>query len=216
MTIGRNWTKDHKPKTEKAEQAVQHVWNTMTVINALRPRFWAIENPRAKLRRLRPALVMEENGFQRVTVTYCQYGEPYMKPTDIWGGFPPSWEPRPMCKPKAPCHVSAARGSKTGIQGSSALQRQTHPVLLAQSNNGHREDERSRRVAYEELMRERIAEMQAKPQTKRTKFKGGMIDVMSRFPSWSEERKMLTALRGMIPEPLSTEICIAAEKDFEA
>jgi hypothetical protein len=203
MTIGRNWTKDHEPKTERAEQAIELVRATVARIGAWNPRFWIIENPRAKLRRLMP------DTLDRVTVTYCQYGEPYMKPTDLWGGFPPSWWPRPPCSPRSPCHASAARGSKTGIQGNV---RQTHPVLVAQSNNGFREDERERRQAFEEEMRKRIEKMG--PQTKRTKFQGGMISDMSRFPSWSDERKALSALRAKIPEQLSIELCIAAEKDI--
>ena len=52
----------------------------------------------------------------RYTVTYCQYGDTRMKPTDIWTNHP---EPRfkKMCKNGAPCHVSAPRGSQTGTQG---------------------------------------------------------------------------------------------------
>lgn len=52
----------------------------------------------------------------RYTVTYCQYGDSRMKPTDIWTNHP---EPnfKPMCKNGMPCHVSAPRGSKTGTQG---------------------------------------------------------------------------------------------------
>ena len=52
----------------------------------------------------------------RYTVTYCQYGDNRMKPTDIWTNHPnPKF--KPMCKNGQPCHVSAPRGSKTGIQG---------------------------------------------------------------------------------------------------
>jgi hypothetical protein len=193
MTIGRNWTLDHKPKTDKAALALELAIATVAVIAALKPKVFIIENPRAKLRKLAPVQHLD-----RVTVTYCQYGEPYMKPTDLWGGFPSSWVPNPVCRPKAPCHVSAARGSRTGIQGDSVL-RWTHPVLVAQSNNGHREDERERRQAFEVAMRERIEAMAAKETTSRQKFQGGMISVMSRFPSWSDERKYLTALRARIP-----------------
>ena len=52
----------------------------------------------------------------RYTVTYCQYGDTRMKPTDLWTNHP---EPnfRPMCKNGEPCHVAAPRGSKTGTQG---------------------------------------------------------------------------------------------------
>lgn len=52
----------------------------------------------------------------RYTVTYCQYGDTRMKPTDIWTNHP---DPRfkPMCKNGDSCHVPAPRGSKTGTQG---------------------------------------------------------------------------------------------------
>jgi len=53
--------------------------------------------------------------FKRFTVTYCQYGDTRQKPTDIWTNF--DWKPKPMCKPKATCHISAPRGSRTGTQG---------------------------------------------------------------------------------------------------
>jgi hypothetical protein len=86
MTIGRNWTREHEPKTDKARLATALVDASITVNDRLEPRFWVIENPRAKLRKLDLMLWME-----RVTVTYCQYGEPFMKPTDLWGKFPPSW-----------------------------------------------------------------------------------------------------------------------------
>jgi len=184
MTIGRNWTREHEPKTEKAIVSLELVQATVDIIHWLRPKFFIIENPRAKLRRLPPVQHLD-----RVTVTYCQYGEPFMKPTDLWGGFPPSWWPRPMCKNGDPCHRSAARGSRTGIQGGSVAE-------------GNPEIEAA------------IARMAAKPTTSRTKFKGGMIEVMSRFPSWSEERKALSALRAKIPAELSLSICEAAERDL--
>lgn len=189
MTIGRNWTEEHEPKTEKAELAMELVNATVSTIRTIKPRYWVMENPRAKLRKL-PMV----QGFDRVTVTYCQYGEPFMKPTDLWGGFPPSWWARPMCKPRADCHVGAARGSKTGIQGGRALER-----LIADAPDD---------------IRESIERMAAKPTTGRTKFRGGMIEVMARFPSWSKEREVLTALRARIPSELSNEIRIAAEKDM--
>jgi hypothetical protein len=112
MTIGRNWTLDHQPKTDKARLAIELVRATRQVIEATQPTYFVIENPRAKLRKL-PLLV----GFERRTVTYCQLGEPYMKPTDLWGGFPPSLVLPDICRPRADCHVSAARGSRTGVQG---------------------------------------------------------------------------------------------------
>ena len=52
----------------------------------------------------------------RNTITYCQYGDERMKPTDIWTNNE-KWIPRKMCKNGMPCHTAAPRGSKTGTQG---------------------------------------------------------------------------------------------------
>ena len=51
----------------------------------------------------------------RSTVTYCQYGESRMKPTDLWHNLP--WTPRQICKNGMDCHESAPRGSQSGTQG---------------------------------------------------------------------------------------------------
>jgi hypothetical protein len=48
-------------------------------------------------------------GLPRYTVTYCQYGMPYMKPTDIWTNHPdPQF--KPPCKNGDPCHTPSPRG----------------------------------------------------------------------------------------------------------
>jgi hypothetical protein len=52
----------------------------------------------------------------RKTVTYCQYGDTRMKPTDIWTNCS-HWNPKPACKNGDPCHESAPRGARTGTQG---------------------------------------------------------------------------------------------------
>ena len=52
----------------------------------------------------------------RYTITYCQYGDKRMKPTDIWTNYPnPKF--KPMCKNGDKCHEPSPRGSKTGTQG---------------------------------------------------------------------------------------------------
>lgn len=73
---------------------------------------WYIENPRGVLRKLD----IVKNLPIRNSVTYCQYGDERMKPTDIWTNNI-NWKPKPMCKNGMSCHVSAPRGSKTGTQG---------------------------------------------------------------------------------------------------
>jgi hypothetical protein len=112
MTVGRNWTMDNQPKTVKAALAQKILEKTISLIDELQPKFFIIENPRAKMRKM-----PQMQRFEVRTVTYCQYGMKYMKPTDLWGGFPPSLVLKPMCKNGMPCHISAPRGSRTGIQG---------------------------------------------------------------------------------------------------
>lgn len=81
------------------------------LIEELKPTYWFIENPRGGMRKMN---FMKNK--PRYTVTYCQYGDSRMKPTDIWTNHPnPKF--KPMCKNGSPCHVSAPRGSRTGTQG---------------------------------------------------------------------------------------------------
>jgi site-specific DNA-cytosine methylase len=114
-SIGYHWHKNYVPKTEKCHNGIEIVKRTIQIIE-----FWQkfnpnliyyIENPRGLLRKMD---FMQ--GLNRHTVTYCQYGDSRMKPTDIWSNNS-KWNPRPMCKNGAPCHESAPRGSRTGTQG---------------------------------------------------------------------------------------------------
>lgn len=50
--IGKNWTHDHRPKTDSARLGVELVQNAMRLIDELKPTYWFIENPRGKLRKL--------------------------------------------------------------------------------------------------------------------------------------------------------------------
>ena len=115
--IGRNWVKGEvfTPKTESARLGIELLGATLTHINTLQrinPNLiWYIENPRGKMRKA-PFLAP----YLRHTVTYCQYGDSRMKPTDIWTNNH-NWTPRKMCKNGDTCHVSAPRGSQTGTQG---------------------------------------------------------------------------------------------------
>lgn len=99
------------PITEYArfcDRVNQHV---LCLILALSPKYWFVENPRGGLRKMDFM-----NGLPRYTITYCQYGDTRMKPTDIWTNHPcPGF--KPPCKNGDPCHERAPRGSKTGTQG---------------------------------------------------------------------------------------------------
>ena len=99
--------------------------NVLNLINILDPKYWFIENPRGGLRKMD---FMQ--GLPRYTVTYCQYGDSRMKPTDIWTNHPnPQF--KPMCRNGDPCHVRAPRGAKTGTQGlKGARERSVIPEAL--------------------------------------------------------------------------------------
>ena len=85
--------------------------NVLDLIQELKPRLYFIENPRGGLRKMDFM-----RGLYRYTVTYCQYGDKRMKPTDIWTNHP---NPRfkPCCHNGDSCHEKAPRGSMTGTQG---------------------------------------------------------------------------------------------------
>ena len=100
-----------KPISEKAKFSDETIKHVLDLIRELKPKYFFIENPRGGLRKME---FMQD--INKYTVTYCQYGDFRMKPTDI---FTNHSEPnfKPMCKNGDPCHVSAPRGSKTGTQG---------------------------------------------------------------------------------------------------
>lgn len=102
----------------------KHVLN---LIKELKPKLYFIENPRGGLRKME---FMKE--LPRYTVTYCQYGDNRMKPTDIWTNHPnPKF--KPMCHNGDKCHESAPRGSKTGTQGlKNAKERSVIPQKLCE------------------------------------------------------------------------------------
>ena len=130
-SIGRHWYLDDKgvpqPKTESAELGKMLALKTIEIIEYFDPTYFFIENPRGMLRKMD---FMNNKKFIRNSVTYCQYGDDRMKPTDIWTNNI-YWNPRPMCSNGDACHVSAPRGSRTGTQGlSNAYERSKLPNLL--------------------------------------------------------------------------------------
>lgn len=95
------------------------------LIMALSPTYWFIENPRGGMRKMDFM-----SGLPRYTVTYCQYGDTRMKPTDIWTNHP---DPRfkPPCHNGDLCHIRAPRGAKTGTQGlNGSVERSVIPNAL--------------------------------------------------------------------------------------
>lgn len=128
--IGYHRTKDPvtgslNPKTDKARKADEVNKHTLELLRELNPSLWFIENPMGGLRKMD---FMQ--GLPRYMITYCQYGFPYRKATDIWTNHPdPQF--KPPCKNGDPCHAKAPRGSKLGLQAiKDRTQRSAYPQEL--------------------------------------------------------------------------------------
>lgn len=106
------------------DECNQHV---LDLIRELNPKLWFIENPRGGMRKM-----SWMQGLPRYTVTYCQYGDKRMKPTDLFCNHPdPKF--KPACKNGDSCHEPAPRGSKTGTQGlSGSKERSVIPAALCE------------------------------------------------------------------------------------
>ena len=130
-SIGKAWKiidGERVPQTATARLGLALLDTTVAFCEAEGAPF-VIENPRGMMRKMRAVQHLE-----RRTVTYCQYGQTNMKPTDLFGtAFAElGWEPRPPCKNGDPCHEAAPRGAKTGTQGIKGYaQRSKIPTLLA-------------------------------------------------------------------------------------
>ena len=119
------------PKSDYAkfcDKVNKHVIDMIKELLEMNPNMiYFIENPRGGMRKMNFM-----KGLPRYTVTYCQYGDTRMKPTDLWTNHPnPQF--KPMCKNGDPCHEAAPRGSKTGTQGrKNAKERSKIPKLLCE------------------------------------------------------------------------------------
>ena len=113
-SCGKHWTAPDEnnlryPKTNEAEIGLKILKKTIEIMHYLNPKYYFIENPRGLMRKM---LLVQP--FPRYTVSYCQYGDTRMKPTDIWTNL--EFDAK-LCKNGASCHESAPRGSRTGTQG---------------------------------------------------------------------------------------------------
>lgn len=113
-SIGTHWGGGHRayiPKTQTAKIGLELLAKCHEIRSWFPGALWMIENPMGVMRKM-PSM----QDHIRHTITFCQYGEKRMKPTDIWTNVE-GWVPRPRCKNGAPCHDRAPRGAKTGTQG---------------------------------------------------------------------------------------------------
>lgn len=128
MAADHHWNGEKRlyvPKSDEAKLSIRLVKHTIQIIRDMKPKAWLIENPRGLLRKM-PFM----QGLPRVTVTYCQYGDTNMKPTDLWGVVP-GWSPRLMCKNGRKCHEPAPRSSQGGLRAKiGAAERAVVPLEL--------------------------------------------------------------------------------------
>lgn len=82
----------YEPTADELREALSVADACLRIVHAQRPAWWALENPRNKLRRYL--------GAPRLEFYQWEYGDPAHKPTCIWGEFtvPPK---RPAARRKA-------------------------------------------------------------------------------------------------------------------
>lgn len=68
------------PEKESIAKSLQIVFHTLWLVRKLEPDWWFMENPQGMLRQF--------IGSPSGQVHYCQYGEDFKKPTDLWGRHP--------------------------------------------------------------------------------------------------------------------------------
>lgn len=129
--IAAKWYwKDGRPSSPRTYEGIAIVAKTLSLMFELDPRAWIMENPVGRMRTL---------GFlqhlERRTVTYCQYGMPYRKATDLFGGFPSGFEAL-SCKQGASCHEPTPSKNGHGIY------RIQHDIMDA----GNREQEQKKKT----------------------------------------------------------------------
>ena len=114
-SIGHYWTGGRGaliPKRPEVYEAIALVQHSVNLMNEINPKYgWVMENPRGMLRKQEVV-----QNLPRYTITYCQYGDTRMKPTDLWGTIQ-NWTPRKMCSPRGTCHESSPAGTNAGGTG---------------------------------------------------------------------------------------------------
>ena len=132
MRWHRHWDKRNGwayPATPEAIEANARLVWTCHLLTSLDLPYFVIENPRAMMRK---QFFMTE--FHRETVSYCQYGDDRMKPTDLFGNLPPAFFPKMCENGSVTCdHRRAPRGSASGTQGMTQGDAQRVPLELSQA-----------------------------------------------------------------------------------
>lgn len=120
FSAAQNLNGQHTPDPDH----IALVHHTLGLIHGLRPRYWYLENPMGRLR--------SHIGRPTATVTYCQYGERTMKPTDLWGRHAPMTYRR--CRRGGVCHVNTREGcNELRKDGHTPAEKSLVPQQLSES-----------------------------------------------------------------------------------
>lgn len=115
--------------SKKSDKVNINLWNLIDYFLEKNPNMiYFVENPRGMYRKM-----WFTNDRPRYTLTYCQYGDTRMKPTDIFTNYHNPQFKTP-CKNGDTCHISAPRGSHTKgtTQGLSKVDRSKIPQELCE------------------------------------------------------------------------------------
>jgi len=117
-----------EPSGDRAKEHVAMLHHTLGLIHAVAPDYWFLENPRH-------GRMTWYLGRPTGTVTYCQYGMDYMKPTGLWGDHPPMTYRR--CQHGDDCHTSNTENDGTSaiasMDGLDHAERSLVPYNLSES-----------------------------------------------------------------------------------
>lgn len=198
MTISNYWTEDGDPKPP-AQEALALVGHTIDLIEDLDPAAWILENPVGMLRVQDPV-----QPFERRTVTYCQYGLPYRKATDLFGRFPPNLSLEPACKPNARCHQPAPRSTSKHFNG----RKNGHDPIRDVFSDVN--DRRGGRGPYDsDPPPERVEKPLVEPSEQ--EIRQAWTDVNLGKCAGSDWDGDAAALRALVPYELSVAVCRAVE-----
>lgn len=129
----RNYHIAKSDYAKKSDRVNENLWSLISIFRFLNPKLlYFVENPRGFYRKMnfKHKDYLQPNLY---TVTYCQYGDSRMKPTDIFTNHDnPNF--KPICKNGDPCHVRAPRGTRNAgsTQGLKKVDRSVIPQELCQ------------------------------------------------------------------------------------
>ena len=115
--------------------SIKLVARTMRIIHALKPKWWALENPAGRIHKLLPDLGQPRFKFQPY-----EFGEPYSKMTWLWGDFaipekdPVAVEPEGMRKGQPPAWYSAFGGSSIATKNARSRTSPAFAYAFAKAN----------------------------------------------------------------------------------